>query len=346
MPRLLRVAALTGGAAVPSARFRVGQYVGPLRDQEIDLRWYGAPISNFPPSRRWLRPLWLPASLAARVPAVVATRSADITLLQRELVSTISSLEAGTRSPRIFDVDDAIWLRRGGEFAARIARGCALVIAGNDFIAEWFSGHCPRTVVLPTAVDTERFRPRDGRRARDCRGEVVIGWSGTSSNFGYLHGIEASLKSVLQARPGVRLSVCADKPPRLGSLPPGRVDFVPWSQAAEVRALQDLDIGIMPLQDDDWTRGKCSYKMLLYMSCGKPVVVSPVGMNATVLSQAAVGIGADDQRGWVDGLTDLIDDVELRSRYGSAGRALVLSTYSLDVLAPRLASLIKDVADG
>ncbi len=346
MAEMLRVAALTGERNVPSARFRVGQFIGPLRGHGVDVSWHPAPISNYPPRSRWLRPLWLPATVAARVPAIAATRAADVTLLQRELVSTLSTLEGLTRRPRVFDVDDAIWLRRGGAFAAAIVRGCDLVIAGNDYLAEWFLRHNRRVVVLPTAVDTARFRPRDADVEDGGDRAVVIGWSGTSSNLEYLRAIEGPLARVLHERPRCRLEVCSSEPPRFAGLPADRVRFDPWSPATESAFIRRLDIGLMPLPENEWTLGKCSFKMLLYMACGVPPVVSPVGMNAQVLDRGTIGLGAKTDAQWVEALLALIDDAGLRRRYGNAGAGLAASDYSVTALAPRLAALLEDVARG
>lgn len=341
-----RVVALTGDIRVPSARFRVGQFVAPLDALGVDLCWHPAPVSNFPPRRTALRPLWLPATTAARLPSVASTWASDVTLLQRELVSTLSTLEGLTRRPRVLDVDDAIWMRRGGGFAARIARGCELVIAGNEYVADWFARHTPRVEVLPTAVDTDRFRPRAATGVADANGRVVLGWSGTSSNLSFLSGIESALARVLHERPHCRLAVCCDKPPKLGSLPADRVDYQPWHPGTEAEFFRDLDVGLMPLPDDDWTRGKCSYKMLLYLACGVPVVVSPVGMNTQVLAQADVGSGATTQEQWADALIALADNPVLRRQQGSAGSDLVSARYSVAALAPRLAVLLEGVASG
>jgi len=340
---LLSVAALTGGVGVPSARFRVGQHVAPLREHGVAMRWLPAPVSKYPPRRRWLLPLWLPATVAARIPAVAATRRADVTLLQRELVSTLSTLEGLTRRPRVLDVDDAIWVRRrGGGYLDRIARACDLVIAGNDFVADWFADRGPRVEVLPTAVDTSRFRPIDGPPVRDD-GRIVLGWSGTSSNLAHMRDIEGALARVLRERPQCVLAISADRAPALAGLPADRIEYVPWSPDAEVPFCQGLDVGLMPLRDSDWSRGKCAFKMLLYLACGRPAVVSPVGMNAQVLARSDVGFGPRSEDEWVDALLALVDDARLRTDMGARGRELVTSRYSVDVIAPRLAALLEGV---
>lgn len=341
----LRVVALTGGRAVPSARFRVGQLAPALREAGIELDLRTARVSSFPPRARWLRPLWLPAAVLARVPGVAASHGgvpgARVTLLQREFVSTLNTLEWATGRPRVLDVDDAIWLRRGGGFAARLARQCDVVVAGNAYLAEWFGQHCADVEVLPTAVDTGRFVPGPaggGGRA------PAIGWIGTAPNYASLLLWRDALRGLLEQRPDLRLRLCAELPPPPGAFPAGRVDWVRWSPAAEVPFLQSLDVGLMPLADTPWARGKCAFKMLQYLACGVPAVVSPVGMNADVLAAGGVGAGAEGQEQALAELAALLDDPARRLAAGLAGRRLVEQHYSVDVVAPRLAAILRRAA--
>ena len=343
MPDPVVVAALTAGRNVPGARFRVGQYVRPMRAEGVDLRWYPAPVPKHPPRSRLLRPLWLPLSIAGRIPAVLAARRAHVTMTTRELVSTMVTLEPMAGKPYVLDVDDAIWLHRGGRFAERLGRMADVVVAGNPVVADWFSRYCERIEIIPTAVDTDRFSPGGDRPDRPDR-PVTLGWSGTSSNLPSIESLQPALSRVLEARPDARLRISCDRPPRLGDLPSERVDFEPWSPHGEVAFIRSLDVGLMPLENSAWSRGKCAYKMLLYLSCGVPAVVSPVGMNGDVLMAAEVGRGADSQRDWVDALIDLVDDDRSRLRMGRNGRDLVVSAYSIEHLAPRLARVFRDAA--
>ena len=337
MTDALKVVALTGGRHVPGARFRVGQYVEPLRRLDVDLRWIPAPIPKHPPRVRPLRPFWFPLSVLGRVPGVVASRRADITLVTRELVSTFITLEPCLKRPLVVDVDDAIWLHRGGGFARRLGGLATAVVAGNSFVADWFSRHCSDVHIVPTAVDTDRFRPGSGENAHP----PTIGWSGTSTNLPFLESLQPALRRVMSERRDVVLKVSSDHEPRLRDLPADRVVFERWSAGTEVAFLRSLDIGLMPLADDEWSRGKCSYKMLLYLACATPAVVTPVGMNAEVLAAADVGRGADSEAAWVAALLDLLDDADARRAMGARGRDLVERNYSVDVLAPRLASIFK-----
>ncbi|MBU8912577.1 MAG: glycosyltransferase family 4 protein [Spirochaetales bacterium] len=217
-----------------------------------------------------------------------------------------------------------------------------MVIAGNSFLAEWFSRFCKRVEILPTAVDTNRFHPA----TRESTQPAVIGWSGTSVNFRFLQELEPALRKVLQERPDARLAICADRPPNFLSLPMDRVDFIPWSPAIEVSFIQSLAIGLMPLTDGEWARGKCSYKMLLYLACGVPAVVSPVGMNQEILAAGSVGLAASDEREWVSAMVDLLDDAADRRCRGENGRRLVVEKFSVDVVARHLSEFLKQAAAG
>lgn len=343
MSNPLRVVALTGQRRTPSARFRIGQFVAPLATEGIALDWRPAPVSEYPPSARWLRPLWLPMTLAARLPDIARTRSADLTLLNREFVSTLATWEGWTARPRIFDVDDAIWLRRGGGYAARLARQMDLIVCGNQTLAEWFAQHKRPIEILPTAVATERFVPR---RADTAPPPLAFGWSGTSSNHGFLRELEPAWGRVLRERPDVRLRICSDREPAWRDLPADRVDFVRWTPEAEVPFLQSLTVGLMPLVDSAWTRGKCSFKMLLYLSCGVPAVVSPVGMNREVLAGAEVGCAATTPAQWSDAILALFADETEREARGRAGRRLVEDKYSVAVISRRWARILRRVAAG
>ncbi|HVC51750.1 MAG TPA: glycosyltransferase [Stellaceae bacterium] len=333
--RRLRVAAFTAGADVPAARFRVRQYAEPLSRLGIDLAEYWPGLGAYPPRRRLLRPAWFAGTLAQRLPQLVAARHADIVLLQRELVSTLPTLEGLTRRPRIVDIDDSIHLHRGGLAARRLAALADLVIVGNEFLAETWRGWTPAVEILPTAVDTDRcpHTPPPDR--------PVIGWIGTAANLRYLQAIAPALATVLRRFPAAEIAVCCDRPPALGGLP---VRFVPWSAGAEIPFLASLSIGLMPLDDGPWERGKCSMKMLQYMAAARPCVVSPVGMNREVLARGALGLAAATEVEWIDALCGLLADRDAAQRMGETGRAVAERHYSRAALAPRLAALLRRVA--
>ena len=215
--RAIRVAAFTGGQTVPSARFRVRQYLELLSGEAIIVREFPARTSAYPPANKLSRPFWAASALLSRAIDLVDARHFDVTLLQREFLSTFMTLEGLTRSPRVLDVDDAIFLHRGGGFAQRLAEASDLVICGNEFLAESFSKWTSRIEIVPTAVDPTRYLPREVRDSATSD-DIVLGWIGTSGNFRFLKTIESAIASVLADKPGVRLLVVADAAPDLPTM--------------------------------------------------------------------------------------------------------------------------------
>jgi len=337
---MISVAAFTTGRNVPASRFRVRQYIHALKQYGVELSEFYPRAGGYPPERRWTRPFWAAASLAGRVPGILQSYRYDVTLFQREMLSTFLTLEPLTKRPRILDVDDAIWLNRESSFARKLATISDSVICGNSFLAEYFRQWNANITILPTAVDTKRLFPL---KAGPFGDSPVIGWSGNRSGFRDLKMIEGALRTVLMKYPKARLRVMADERPAL-DIPAHQLEFVPWSPQVEVQTFQSMDIGIMPLRDTLWSRGKCSLKMLLYMSCGVPVVVSPVGMNVEILELGSVGEAANTDDEWVGALEAFIQDPKLAAAKGEQGREVTLKSFSIDALAGKLAAEILRVA--
>lgn len=335
MPSYFSVAAFTSGRNTPAARFRVRQYVPVLARQNIKLREFYPHFGAYPPERRWLRPAWALGSLAERLPHLLAGRSYQVSLIQREMISTFATFEGIVKRPRLFDVDDAIHLY--GRAPRRIAGHVDLVICGNRWLAEVYEPWASRVAVLPTAVDTDCYRPSPDRADRRQR----IGWIGSAGNLCYLQDIESALRDVMAMVPDAEIEICCDRRPTLPKLPMERVYFRPWTPTAEIEHFAAVSIGLMPLRDGDWERGKCSFKMLQYMAHGIPCVVSPVGMNREVLSQGEAGLSAITSDDWVDALVSLLRNRTECCRLGSQGRSLVENRYSVRYLGEKLGALLR-----
>ena len=337
---MIKVAAFTGGSNVPSARYRVRQMIPELEQQGISTTEFIPALGMYPPRKKILRPFWVVGTLGERVPAIVRSFNYDLVWLQREFLSTKYTLERYTKQPRVLDVDDAIWLNSDDDFAGRLAESCELIICGNDYLANYFVQWNKNIEIIPTSVDTNKFMPTQSSEG------LVLGWTGTGGNFQYLYQIESALARVLRFFSEAKLRVVSDRRPTFTSLPDAQIEFIQWSPENEVKTIQGMSIGLMPLGNSEWERGKCSYKMLLYMACGIPVVVSPIGMNSEVLERGQCGFAADDERGWIEGLTILLEDAKLRSQMGNTGRQVVLEHYSLEGLAPVLSACFKRTARG
>jgi len=286
----------------------------------------------------------VPKALLARRRLLLSAADFDLVLVVRKLFSgfDIAPLRIAARR-LVFDFDDAVMLRdpfqlgaggrsrtREARFAKMIVRA-DLVLAGNAFLvgrAQELGRERLPVKLAPTPIDTTRYRP--GPRPD---GPPRIGWIGSRSTRPYLREITAPLGRILAQRPDVRFSVMADAPPDL----PFDVEFVPWSEEADVPFLQTLSVGVMPLSDDDWSRGKCGFKLLQYMACGVPAVASPVGANVPIADDGAAARLASGDDEWESALAALLEDASAAAELGAAGRAHVEQRYATDVLGPRYA---------
>jgi glycosyltransferase involved in cell wall biosynthesis len=338
-PKPCRLLGLTQGRDVPSTRFRFQQHHRHLADAGFDITEKTARFCAYAPAAKLERPLWLVAAWADAWARTAGSGAFDLCFLQRNLIATLGTWEPLIKVPYVFDVDDAIFVGQRRHSVDRISRRAALVICGNQFLADYFSQFAP-VAHLPTAVDADAFVPRQEPMDFD---RPVIGWSGTSSGFKYLYDLESSLGKVLIKYPRAVLKIVADLPPKFRSLPSAQVVFEPWSAATEIAALQSFTVGLMPLLDDDVGRGKCSFKMLTYMACGIPYVVSPFGMNTEIIAKGVAGFAAQTTDEWVEAIDALLSDPGLSQRLGRKGRQIVEADYATQVIGPRLAGLLSRV---
>jgi glycosyltransferase involved in cell wall biosynthesis len=339
---MIRVAAFTGGGDVPGARFRVRQYIKALAALDIVVEEMPCRFGKYPPANRLIRPLWLVAALCEQASNLTRLGEYDVVLLQREVVSKLVTIERGIERNALLDVDDAIDLFRKGHVARELAKRASVVVCGNAYLAEKFSAWNSRIEIIPTAVDTERYRPLDEPRENE---DLIIGWIGTSSNLRELMRVEAPLGKVLSMFPRAKLRVISNNAPKFRLLKAEQFEFVPWREASEVGDIQGMDIGIMPLQDSDWARGKCAFKMIQYMACGLPSVVSAVGMNSEVARMGDFSFAVRGADGWIDALMHLLRDADRRRLMGRAARRVAENSFSVRTLAPRLGAVIREVSD-
>jgi len=344
----VRVEAIVSGRQAASSRFRVLQHVEPLSRLGIEVSARPPRISKYAtvPARwsrhRLVRPAagvaLQGAKLGTRLPAAARSWRADVTWLEREVLPGHVTLEPFLHRPVVFDVDDAIWLLSPGhERATRaVARRVACVLAGNDYLADWFGAMAPAVERVWTAVDTERFTPGPPHD-----GPFVVGWTGSGQTLRYMQAIAPALARFFSEATDARLVVTAEAFAELPGIPPDRVDLVPWSPANEVEVIRGFDVGLMPLGRGEWAKGKCAFKMLQYMACAVPAVVSPVGMNTQVLAMDDVGLAAGTEAEWVEALLTLYRERDRARSLGRAGRALAERSFSVPVIAPQLAATMR-----
>jgi glycosyltransferase involved in cell wall biosynthesis len=247
--------------------------------------------------------------------------------------------------PVICDYDDAIFHMYGmhSNQVVRLAlkrklegllKRSAAAICGNSYLRSYVENFCANCVSIPTVVDTSEYKAGPEKET------FVIGWMGSPSTWKYVQPLMQVLNRV-----------CSEGGAKVRIVGAGaRVDesenvsFIDWNREAEVADIQQMDIGIMPLPDDLWAKGKCGYKLVQYMACGLPVVASPVGVNGEMITDGANGFLASTEQQWYESLMLLGRNTKLRRRMGRVGRAKVEKDYSLAVHAPRLERLLREVA--
>jgi glycosyltransferase involved in cell wall biosynthesis len=340
------------GPLAASHRYRLGQYVPGLARMGIDLQIRHLLGDDYLSARFNGDALPIASILKAglsRLEDLWHQNDYDIVILQCELIPLMPGwLErALIRRPYIYDFDDAFYLKYrsgrlgiarpllGRKFEA-VLEGATAVTAGNHILADYARQHNVNTQYLPTVVDTSRYLPWPAFRG----GHVfTVGWIGSPSTARYLSELVAPLSAIGLEGP-VRFVVIGGQAP---VVPHVTVVEMDWNENTEVDAINSFDVGVMPLPDEAWARGKCAFKLIQYMACAVPVIASPVGANVDLVT-AECGLMASTPQQWVDALRTLRDQPRRRDVSGLAGRKRVTQHYSLNRNLPVLADVITNTA--
>lgn len=304
--------------------------------------------------RPLLRMVWL---YLRRLYVLLSARRFDLIWIEKEIFPYMPAVAErllkwlGKRY--IVDYDDAIFhnydlsgnplLRRFmGRKIDVVMRHAGCVIAGNDYLAKRAkAAGAMRIENIPTVVDATRYRVG----ARSILDRPVIGWIGSPSTQKYVVAIECALTRLCQTH-NARLLLIGASPDIATQFPGLDVEVVSWSEASEAELIAQMDIGIMPLPDGPWEKGKCGYKLIQYMASGIPVIASPVGVNVDIVGVSQCGLLAGSVAEWEVALAQLMASPALQHQLGMAGRQAVENTYSLQVQAPVLASILLMQASG
>lgn len=257
--------------------------------------------------------------------------------------------------PMIFDFDDSIWLQDVSDAnrifswlkdpakTSRIISLCSLVIAGNQYLCDYGKRFNPQTIIIPTTIDTDKYVTDPSARLRK-NDTVTIGWSGSITTIKHFKTSLMVLKT-LKDKYGdkINIAVIGDGNFRDASL---GITGKWWNGDTELEDLSVFDIGIMPLPDDQWSRGKCGLKGLQYMALEIPTVMSPVGVNADIVQDGENGFLAAGHDEWVEKLSLLIESKELREKLGKAGRKTVVEHYSVEANKHRWLEAFQSVFHG
>jgi glycosyltransferase involved in cell wall biosynthesis len=255
---------------------------------------------------------------------------------------------ARSGKPMIFDFDDAVFVAYRSpsngylsylKFPQKTGEICKLsahVMAGNQYLADYAREFNKNVTIVPTTIDTEKYQVVE---KKENNGIVTIGWSGSFSTVQHLDTIRDVFRKLAETEK-FRLRVIGTPDYKI---PGVEVESLAWKPETEIEDLGKIDIGVMPLPDDQWSKGKCGLKALQYMALGIPTICSPVGVNSTIIQDGENGFLAESKNEWVEKLKKLIHSYNLRHKLGLAGRRTVEDSYSAKVIAPRVFEIFESV---
>jgi glycosyltransferase involved in cell wall biosynthesis len=338
------------GSRAASTRYRLAQYVPSLKEEGIALQV--VPLlgdeyikTTFGGKRYGAKALI--RDYIVRLACLAKQGRYDLAIVNVELFPLLPGVIESRllRVPYIYDFDDAFFLKYRQERFRRlfflkdkftpVLSHAAAVLAGNHYLVDYAKQLNPATTFLPTVVDTDRYVHLPSERD-DI---FTVGWIGSPSTSVYLRALALPLAQLGREGP-VRFIVVGGRCEAIDGV---EVVNLPWEEANEVWLINTFDVGVMPLFDHEWARGKCALKLIQYMACGVPVIASPVGANLDVIN-GLCGLLANDSDAWLAGLRRLRDDRALRRDMGAAGRQNVEQFYSLRTALPVMTNAIKTVA--
>ena len=331
----------------PAARARILQYIPPLKEDDIDVtpRYFTpGPYSN---PEKWAYKInkltsineWRLLDIQRkinRIPLFWEQYKYDLIWQNRLILQKNSFCERKISKPKIFDFDDAIWVYDGENNISEAISSSQKVIAGNEYLADFAKKYNENVFIIPSVINTEKLFPYKNKSEK-----FTIGWIGSVFNFQYLDIIKPAIESFLFKHSDSRLIIISSEPPPNFKFDNLRIIFKYWSDKYENEHINEFSIGLMPLANNEFTKGKCSYKMLQYMACGVPPIVSPVGMNNQILSKNIIGLSANNSEEWVSAFTKLKNDRDFYNTCSVNSRTLVEENYSLKKYAPIVSELLK-----
>ncbi|HEY6806489.1 MAG TPA: glycosyltransferase family 4 protein [Pyrinomonadaceae bacterium] len=341
----------------PGQRYRLEQWEPLLRERGVEITY--APFESeelhksvYKPGQLGQKLKFVSQSLLKRSSLLSKVKDYDVVYIFREAAllgpPVFERLIHSRGVPIVFDFDDAIFVSYKSpsngylsylKFAGKTKTICRIsshVMVGNPYLAEYAGRVNDKVTIVPTTIDTEKYQPLN---RRDDSKPIVIGWTGSHSTVQHLNTLRSALQK-LAKRESFRLRVIGTPTYELEGLD---VEAMKWHSETELEDLSAVDIGVMPLPDDRWSKGKCGLKALQFMALGIPTICSPVGVNTDIIQDGENGFiaGADDE--WVEKLSQLVRSRELRRKLGDAGRCTVETKYSAAAQAPRVYEVFKSV---
>lgn len=348
---------------IPSSRHRVYQHLPYLRQQGIEPKVMAACpepfFSRLYFSRsKWKHLLLYSLELLNVVRRAIEAVNHDLVFIQKGILLTnfrgAEKLFQPVGERLIFDLDDAIYgsnliessfpllrITQDSEQTMKLTSHCRAVIAGNHYLQGLALRHNKNVYVVPTPVDSDRFRPLKSG-AKCLEKGLVIGWLGQATGLFYFSLVREALRQI-SCHYDVKIQLVTTWEKVSFDMPGVRIEKGDWAFEREVEQLNQFDIAISPLADDEWAKGKCSTKLLQYMAAGLPTVSSRAGMNREVVEEGVDGFLAETTEEWFEKLSLLIEERSLRESMGERARQKILESYSLRVVSQRLGGILKEV---
>ena len=225
-----------------------------------------------------------------------------------------------------------------GKKIDRLMGNANLIIAGNEYLKQRAVSACAKNIqIIPTVVDLDRYYITDRNYMNDHDSVPIIGWIGTAITQKFLKIIETALAEVFCIKKFKLIIIGVNENFKLSGFD---YEILPWSENTEIEYLNQIDIGVMPLLDQPFERGKCGYKLIQYMALAKPVIASPVGVNLEIVQHEKNGFLASSSKEWVDAILFLLNNPEKRKSMGAESRKIVEANFSLKKYAPILFQLL------
>ncbi len=334
----------------PSSRYRIYQYIPCLRKAGIEVTvaplfkegWFRILDLRSRPLRAIAKGLYALMRLFVRIREILKVGRYDLYCFEHQAFPYVPAFlewfAQKLNHNMLLEFDDAIYLTfLHKKKIPRLIRMSKHVIVGNNFLTDYAQKFNPNVTVIPTVIDTDRYSPKKDYR---LHGKLNIGWVGLAYNLPYLMGLEGVLRRLRGEVGDFYLKIICSQGFTMDGV---NIIFKPWTYADETENIRSLDIGIMPLADDEWAKGKCGLKVLQYMACGVPVVASPVGVNQDIIKDGENGFLASSYNEWLEKLILLVQNKELRRKLGQKGRKTVEDHFSLKRWGPKVASLYKSL---
>jgi glycosyltransferase involved in cell wall biosynthesis len=272
-----------------------------------------------------------------RLMVLVMSTRFDTVVIQKVVLPRLTAVWSKLSKRLIYDIDDGVFVYYPD--LNRVLHRYDVVVTGNSALEEHVRQFNLRSVTIPSVVDETRFDPESEQCAHSGTNPLVVGWLGTGWNLPYLEALKESFFELAR-----RFQNCFVLKVVSNRALDWSADWIvnkEWRLEQEARDVASFDIGIMPLPEDPWSELKCGYKALLYMAMGKPVVVSPVGVNSEIVRHGINGYHASNSTEWTQHLSALLQDALLRARLGSMGRQLVADEYCIRAVLPRWLAVLR-----